>query len=166
MKYATLLLIAMIAVNFQPSLAKTPQAKLTEANIKNSEFPLPRLSRGYDMIKFNNGKYKEDEVSAQMCLLAFGQLNKQPAAVVFVGWSTGGSGWWEELALYRLVDGKAKCVGLYGLEDRAKINSIRIAENRIILDWVKHADNDPAPFPSVHEVKKLQASDFVAPSKD
>lgn len=169
MKHLLFLLTALIialTISQIPAYADTPAPKLTEAAVKNSDFPLPRLSSGYDLVKFSNGTYKKGEKDAKMSLVTLGQLNGQPAAVVYVGWSTGGSGWWEELGLYRMVKGKAQCVGLHGLEDRAKINSIRIAGNQVVLDWTKHGDNDSASSPTVHELKKLKASDFVMPKKD
>ena len=114
------------------------------------------------MIKFNQGHYKNGDIEADIDRITFGKLDGQPAAVGFVSWNTGGSGVFEVLGLYRLLGGKYQCVGWFILEDRARVKSIRIANNHVLLNWVKHGPSDPALFPTVHEVKKLSAQDFEA----
>jgi len=142
--------------------ASKPSSILTANGIRNGDFPLPRLSSGYDPIKFKQGQYKKGDVDASLDMIAFGTLDGQPAAVAYVVWSTGGTGCWEVLGLYRVVDGNPKCVRWYNLEDRSRVNSIRISGSRVILDWVKHGPGDSAPDPSIHEIKELHANEFEA----
>jgi hypothetical protein len=146
--------------------ASKPLNILTENAINNGDFPLPRLSSGYDPIKFTQGHYKKGDVDATADMIAFGTLDGQPAAVAYVVWSTGGTSCWEVLGLYRVVDGNPKCVRWYDLEDRSRVNSIRISGNKVILDWVKHGPADSASDPSVHEIKRLRANEFETVKQD
>jgi hypothetical protein len=157
-RLAITLVLGLLIVNSQP-ISAAP-ATLTKREIENGPFPLPRLSQGYDMITFSDGHFKDKETEADINQIAVGSLDNAPAAVGLVIWNTGGTGDWEVLGLYRLVAGKPQCVGWFDLEDRARVNSVRVANNCVILDWMKHGANDPATFPTVHEVKKLSAHQF------
>ena len=113
-------------------------------------------------VKLRQGRFKNGAEQGLLSdeFFAQGLLDGEPAAVAFVTWTTGGSGCWEELALFRLRKGKTLCSGIYSLEDRATINKLSIHNNAIVLDWLKHADGDSAPAPSKPEVLHLKSSQF------
>jgi hypothetical protein len=138
-----------------------PLAEWSRA-ILYSKFPLPRLSSGYRLVPLFRGFYenKSDEISSSTNKLAYGLIDGRPGAVTFTGWSTGGSGYWEVLTLYRIKAGKIQPVGWHHLEDRARVNKLSVQNNAIVLDWNKHGPNDPAIDTSVHEVVRLHSKDF------
>jgi hypothetical protein len=137
-----------------------PPAAAWWREILYGKFPLPRLSSGCDLVPLWRGIYSHDDVDAGVNLAAIGPVDGAPAAVVYTGWTTGGSGCWEVLTLYRMKNGKVEPVGQRDLEDRARVLRLDISKNSILLDWYKHAGSDPAMDPSIHEVRRLHARDF------
>jgi hypothetical protein len=127
------------------------------------KFPLPRLSSGFDMITLWRGKYKGDLGDVCVQKVATGTMDGEPAAVSYTTWSTGGTGVWEVLTLYRKKDGKLQVVGQHDLEDRSGFNSLSIKDNAVVVNWIKHGANDPASMPSVPSIDKLTAKDFPPP---
>jgi len=142
--------------------AKTPN-NLSKQAVRNSNCFVFNLGEGPNYaVSVHQGKFKNgnDEGSLSDEFFDQGNLDGEPSAVVFVVWSTGGSGCWEEVALFRLRKGKVCCTGIYSLEDRASINKLSIQNNEVVVDWLKHADGDAAPSPSKHEVLRLKSSQF------
>ena len=130
------------------------------------KFPLPRMQSGYDLVPLWRGKYKGTEGDPTVLMVTSGIIDGQPGAVSYVAWGTGGTGVFEVLTLYRKVAGKIQAVGQHDLEDRASVNSLKISQNSLVLDWTKHAPSDSAPEPSMHEVRKLHAKDFEPLKQD
>ncbi len=157
-----LLMILLLSGPAVPA-ARCRTQNITRQQVMNSSFPLPGLQSGYTMIRFKDGINKEND--AGISEMDIGMLDGKPAAVVFVAWSTGGTGVWEVLGLYRLVEGRPRCVGWYDLEDRAQVNSLKIRNNQVLLDWVRHKDTDPASMPSLHTLTRLKSTDFRTPQR-
>jgi hypothetical protein len=136
---------------------------LSKKAICNSNCVVFNLGDGPNpVVHLHDGKFKSDYIDGSIsdALIAQGKLDGQPAAVAFVVWSTGGTGCFEELALFRLRKGKVCCTGIYSLEDRARINKLNIRNNEVVLDWLKHTGADAAPSPSEHEVLRLKSKQF------
>lgn len=129
-------------------------------SILYGEFPLPRLSSGTDMVRLFRGRYTKADVDVTVEDLAVGTVDGMPAAVAYTSWSTGGSGQWEVLTLYRIQKGRITPVGQHDLEDRAQVNSVHIANGSVVLDWIKHGPQDAAINPTIHEVIHLHSKDF------
>ncbi len=140
---------------------KPNDPQLWQKAVYYGKFPLPQLSgEGYDVVAFWNGSCKKDGANPSVDKLAIGPIDGQPGAVSFVTWSTGGTGVWEVLTLYRMRKGKIEPVGQYNLEDRAVLNSLRIANGTVLVDCVLHGPNDSARGPTLHKVLKLHAKNF------
>jgi len=137
--------------------------KSLQKAILYGKFPLPRLSGGVDIISLWRGRYKGDLGDVCVQKVATGTIDGEPAAVTYTTWSTGGTGVWEVLTLYRKKAGKLEAVGQYDLEDRSAFTSLAISDNAVVLNWIKHAPNDSASTPSVPTVTKLFAKDFHPP---
>jgi hypothetical protein len=136
---------------------------LSKQAIRNSNCVVFNLGDGPNhVVSVHQGTFKNDNEKGSVIdeFFAQGKLDGEAAAVVFVAWNTGGSGWFEELALFRLRKGNACCTGIYSLEDRASIKKLSIQNNEVVLDWLKHADTDAASSPSKHEVLRLKSSQF------
>lgn len=140
----------------EPPLAEWSRA------IIYSRFPLPRLSSGFRLIPMFRGSYKNksEGINATINKIACGVIDGRPGAVAFTGWSTGGSGYWEVLTLYRIKAGRIQAVGQRSLEDRALVNKLTVKDNAVVLDWNKHGPMDPASDATIHEVVKLHSKDF------
>jgi hypothetical protein len=86
--------------------------------------------------------------------LALGSLSNKPTTdgAVIYGYNTGGSGFFVVLCAVINDQGKPKNTALIDLEDRVKINSLRIRSGKIIIDMVTHGPNDPACCPTVKKI--------------
>lgn len=153
-----------MAVCDQARSAETAKTNsLSKQAIRNSDCVVFNLGEGPNhVVSVHQGTFKNDDEKGAVSdeLFAQGKLDGEASAVVFVDWNTGGSGWFEELALFRLRKGKVCCTGIYSLEDRASVKKLSIQNNEVVLDWLRHSDTDAAPLPSKHEVLRLKSSQF------
>jgi hypothetical protein len=156
---------AWLQQHWTPSAVQPTDPPIAEWNraILYSQFPLPRLSSGYRIVPMFRGRYesKDKTIRASIRNLSYGLIDGRPGAVTFTGWSTGGSGYWEVLTLYRIKAGRIQPVGQHQLEDRAVLNKLAVQNNAVVLDWNKHGPYDPATDATVHEVIRLHSKDFA-----
>ena len=137
-----------------PSLdpAYTIPAPLTLEMLKNTEY---QAQNGMRLVKMVDGKYEigsgADYMSVSMLdKVAFGDLNSdssQDAAIILVE-NYGGSGAFEYLVPVFNNSGAPLPSSGFFLGDRVVVNSLNIADGRIILDMLVQAPNDPLCCPS------------------
>jgi len=77
----------------------------------------------------------------------------KPVAAVVTGSNMGGSGTFYELHLVGLLDnGQPVDLAYIFLGDRAKINSIKFVDDRLVLDMVVQGPNDPMCCPTQPQI--------------
>lgn len=120
--------------------AKVTAAPFKTADVKNSSCCIPSLGDAPDtLVKFSNGHFHSKNIAfADMRAMAVGMLDKKPAAVAEICWSTGGSGNWETIALFRKEHGKLICKGNYtpgsALPDGGTmVGRLEIKGNKILM---------------------------------
>lgn len=91
--------------------------------------------------------------------VAYGELDGQPAAAVILWSSGGGSGVFFDVHVVMLQDGEPVDVASAPIEDRAKINSIKIEGNKIIIDMVGHGPDEPMCCPTQQQVRTYELKD-------
>ncbi len=147
-----LLLIGLIA----PAHA----ADLTVSQLENSKYLIPAwedANQG-EWVQLKNGEFNrknpENPLFVRVIDIAIGHLSNNPSkdAAVIYGYNTGGSGFFVMLCAVLNDGGKPKNIALADLEDRVKINSLRIRAGKIIVDMVAHGPNDPACCPTVNKI--------------
>ena len=97
------------------ALSFPAQADGITEQVRNAYSCLPSLADPPDeMVLFKDGKYSSPSIPlAEMRAMASGTLDGKTAAVVEIVWNTGGSGNWEIVALYRLMNGTVTFQGVY-----------------------------------------------------
>ena len=109
-------------------------------------------------MQFKNGEFTrknpDNPLFVSIVKIALGQLSThqdQDAAVIY-GYNTGGTGFFTMLCAVMNDQGQPKNSALIDLEDRVKINSLRIQAGKIMIDMVIHGPNDPACCPTVRKI--------------
>jgi hypothetical protein len=114
----------------------TNQAQI-RSQILNGFCCTPNMSSGYKPRKLVNGKFKatenDSEITVSLDQITFGDLDGKPVAVALMYDNEGGSGTFESLMLYEIVNGKAKLVGSSPVGDRAVIKSLSFEKDGIRL---------------------------------
>jgi hypothetical protein len=135
-------------------------ADLTKNQLMNSKYFIPGWEdpdQG-EWVQLKDGKFDRKDPDKTLFVeivdLAIGPLSPdhQQGAAVIYGYSTGGTGFFEMLCAVTQDQGKLKNSELVDLEDRAKINSLRIKSGKIVVDMLAHGPTDPAPFPTVSKI--------------
>jgi heat shock protein HslJ len=95
--------------------------------------------------------------------IAYGELNGQPAAVVVLVTDPGGSGTFYNLAIVMEQDGALANVASTFLGDRARIRSLTIEKDQIVVDMVTHGPDDPLCCPTqiVRDTYALEGETLV-----
>ncbi len=133
---------------------------LTINQLKNSSYLIPGWENPEqgEWVQLKDGEYNRkdpsDPLFVKIVAIAIGPLSNdhQKAAAVIYGFSTGGTGFFENLCAVTLDQGELKNSELVALEDRAKINSLTIRTGKIVVDMLTHGSLDPAPFPTVRRI--------------
>jgi hypothetical protein len=156
MKVLTLLLSFLVIGLISPVHA----ADLTINQLNNSKYLIPAWEdpdQG-EWVQLKNGEFTrknpDNALLVSIVKIALGRLSNhqdRDAAVIY-GYNTGGTGFFTVLCAVINEQGKPKNSALIDLEDRIKINSLRIQAGKIIIDMVTHGPNDPACCPTVKKV--------------
>lgn len=130
-------------------------AKLTVKALKNAEYDLD-----IGQIKLTNGSYRHGSVEegdfweTEIEDIAFGDLNndEREDAVVILGSSGGGSGYFYDMAAMINQNGRPYNVVTKDLGDRVNIHSITIEKGEIVLEMTVHATDDALCCPTLHKI--------------
>ena len=135
-------------------------AGLTVDQLENSKYLVPSWEdpdQG-EWVQLKGGEFArknpDNPLFVSIVKIALGRLSNhqdQDAAVIY-GYNTGGTGFFTVLCAVMNDRGIPKNSALIDLEDRIKINSLRIQSGKIIIDMVTHGPNDPACCPTVKKV--------------
>jgi hypothetical protein len=135
-------------------------ADLTVDQLENSKYLVPSWEdpdQG-EWVQLKNGEFTrknpDNPLFVNIVKIALGRLSghqDQDAAVIY-GYNTGGTGFFTMLCAVINEQGQPKNSALIDLEDRVKINSLRIQAGKIIIDMVTHGPHDPACCPTVKKV--------------
>jgi hypothetical protein len=140
-------------------------SSITLKEIQNSEYYSITLEK---KVKLKNGRYfrrYSGMVSGELLEIykdraAYGDLNNDEKVdtAVIIASTTGGTGYWLEIAV--MINKKGLLSYLTGivLGDRVRVNSITIQSGEIILDMLVHGPNDGLCCPSIKKISKYQLS--------
>lgn len=159
----TLLCLAALSVAIsacQPGAAVAPQADLA-AQCEAAAEPLANLAYTTEVVEsgivaLEAGEYRApsapgsaSEVVVQLTEdLACGDLNGQPSAAIVLVSAGGGSGTFSSLHAVQPLDGMPAEVAYTLLGDRVKVERVAIEDNRILVDLITHAPDDPLCCPT------------------
>ncbi len=157
----------------QPPAPQTLPASLTLQQVLNTAYTLHGSDGSLKPFTLTNGAYVSGNDPAAPDALsigiireavAFGDINGDGAgdAVVPIFINYGGTGAFVHLAAVLNRDGQAvhSTPATYGMGDRAAVQSLKIANNRIDLAALVSAPNDPLCCPSVNAKMTFEYSDM------
>ena len=135
-------------------------ADLTINQLNNRKYLIPSWEQPDqgEWVQLKNGEFTrrnpDNPLFVNVVKIAVGYLsnNQTKDAAVIYGYNTGGSGFFVVLCAVINDQGNPKNTALIDLEDRVKINSLRIQSGKIIIDMVTHGPNDPACCPTVKKI--------------
>jgi hypothetical protein len=128
--------------------------------LKNSKYLIPSWENPDqgEWVQLKHGEFTrrnpDNPLFVSIVKIALGRLSNhqdRDAAVIY-GYNTGGTGFFTMLCAVINEKGKPKNSALIDLEDRIKINSLRIQSGKIIVDMVTHGPKDPACCPTVRKI--------------
>lgn len=143
-------------------ISQVNAAELDVNQLKNSKYFIPSFenpSQG-EWVQLKNGEFNRRDphnpLFVKIVDIAVGYLsnNQSQDAAVIYGYNTGGSGFFVVVCAVINEKGKPKNIALADLEDRVKINSLRIQSGKIIIDMVVHGPNDPSCCPTVKKIAR------------
>jgi Immunoglobulin-like domain of bacterial spore germination len=141
-----------------PQPAATVNADLSLDPVKNTQYI---INDGNQTLTFTlvNGTYQNgtdttapDYYQVTMSdKMAFGDLNGDGVgdAAVSIGINMGGSGVFEYVVAFVSNNGKPVEAGYYFVDDRARLDSLNITNQKIVADAVVHGPNDPMCCPTI-----------------
>jgi hypothetical protein len=148
----------------QPAAAKAIRAADSNGHfvdaLKNMTYVFHHVSdvgNNVENVKMINGKAAIGTTTYNLGRTAIGDLkgNGQTDAVVVIGESGGGSGYFEGLLAVTDDNGTPQNSEMLSLGDRVKINSLEIERQVITVDMITQGPNDPMCCPSEHRVLRL-----------
>ena len=153
-------------------LLKPQAAGLDQETLANMEYRSDWTQSG--VAPLVNGEYREQaapgSATETVVLLtgdaAHGQLNGQDAAAVILVTDPGGSGTFYDLAVVVEQEGQPVNIATAFLGDRARINSLSIAGNEIVVDMITHGPDDAmcCPTQNVVQTFALEGEELVQTS--
>ncbi len=135
-------------------------AELDLNHLKNAKYFIPSWENPEqgEWVHLHNGEFSRRDPDNFLYVgivdVALGYLSNHQSkdAAVIYGYNTGGSGFFVMLCAVVNENGKLKNTALVDLEDRVKINSLRIKSGKIIVDMATHGPKDPACCPTVKKI--------------
>lgn len=133
---------------------------LTIKQLENSKYFIPSWENPDqgEWVQLKDGEFKRtnpnNPLFVRIVEIALGHLSQRTGkgAAVIYGYNTGGTGFFVMLCAVMNDRGQPRNIALVDLEDRVKINSLRIQSGKIIVDMVTHGPNDPACCPTVEKI--------------
>jgi hypothetical protein len=162
-----LVLTIMLGLLVTGTVSLAGSEELTIKRLNNSKYLIPSLGNSdqEEWVLLKDGEYHRDNtdnpLSVKIVALTIGYLSntKTKDAAVIYGFSRGGTGFFVFLCAVINDRGELKKSNLVTLEDRVKINSLRIKSGKIIIDMLAHHSTDPAPFPTLKKVGQYSLVD-------
>lgn len=135
-----------------PDPTATPQAKLTEEQLKNLQVYAPQSGKTVQLV---NGKYEAgagaDYLMVQLLpQIAFGDLNgdSQEDAAILIAENSGGSGVFVSVAAVLNQNGSPLQSGAELVDDRPQVETLAVQDGKITLSGVIHGSEDPMCCPA------------------
>jgi hypothetical protein len=156
------ILALLLSISILGIIPPVNAAELEVNQLKNSKYFIPSFENPEqgEWVQLHNGQFTrrdpDNPLFVKIVDLSLGYLsnNRTKDAAVIYGYNTGGSGFFVVLCAVINANGKLKYSALVDLEDRVKINSLRIKSGKIIVDMVTHGPNDPSCCPTVKKIAK------------
>jgi Na+-translocating ferredoxin:NAD+ oxidoreductase RnfG subunit len=157
-----LVIIALLVAGCVAGSNEGADANITMEQLANMEYQSEFTKSGTALLK--DGEYSEEaapgsatQTSVMLTdLVAFGELNGEPAAAVVLVTDPGGSGTFYTLHVVVNQDGELVDIASTDLGDRVQINSLAIEDGQRIVDMVTHGPDDPMCCPTQEVVKKYE----------
>lgn len=149
-----------MSIFFFALISPVSAAELSVNQLKNGRYFIPSWENPDqgEWVQLHNGEFKRQDPDNFLYVgivdVVLGHLShkqSQDAAVIY-GYNTGGSGFFVMLCAVLNDHGQLKNTAPVDLEDRIKINSVRIESGKIIVDMVTHGPKDPACCPTVPKI--------------
>ncbi len=127
--------------NPPPGLAKTALANASYST---------ELTNG-EPVAFSGGKFTRQDVPNSPLMteimvtdqIAYGDINGVPSAAVISGGTGGGSGYFYDLHVMQIKDGKPTEVGVHSIGDRSPVIATIIENNQVKVDFITQGPDQP-----------------------
>ncbi len=145
------------------------ESAVKENDLENAEYSSlsmykgkVKLSRGLYRAKAAKGSARETMV-ALTNYIAFGKAANRAGSAAILVTTTGGSGFFYDLAFMVKEKGKQRNIATVALGDRVNIKSLSIEDGNIIVHMLKHKKKDPICCPTQDVTQKytLQGNKLV-----
>jgi hypothetical protein len=142
------------------AIKETPVAEETELdNAEYSSLSIPKgkvkLSHGIFRTKAAKGSHSETIVALTHHIASGKVDNKEGSAVILVT-TTGGKGFYYDLAFMVKEKGKQKNIATSPLGEQVKIKSFGIDKGQIIVHMLKHKKKDPICCPTLDVTQRYE----------
>ncbi len=135
-------------------LNPTAPAGLDRAALENATYKTDLIEAGSVTLK--DGEYSQPAAPGlpQVAFfrltdfVAYGDLNGMPSAAVITGSSGGGTGFFYDLHIMQVQDGKPTDIAVINLGDRTPPLVLTVANNQIIVDFINQGEFDGACCPT------------------
>jgi hypothetical protein len=150
----------LLSIFLVGTIASVNAAELDVNQLNNGKYFIPSWENPEqgEWVQLHNGEFNRRDpdnfLFVRIVDLSVGYLtnNRTKDAAVIYGYNTGGSGFFVMLCAVVNENGKPKNTAPVDLEDRVKINFLRIEAGKIIVDMVTHGPKDPACCPTVKKI--------------
>jgi|GEM_PF-2532410 len=158
---------SLIASSFEVIKTSGTERDKQLAKLYDAEYRCPwsDFSMG-ERVQFKDGAYSEKIEGSSLYTTAgislenfvYGDFDgsgtEEIAAIVYE--NPGGSGIFASLQIISDINGKMQSVAFLRIDDRPRINSIAIKDDKIILDLIVHAEGDPGCCPNQKEIWSIE----------
>jgi hypothetical protein len=114
-----------------------------------------------ETVHLSGGKFEDPSAHVWVTMLdtfATGDLDgdRRQEAVVVLATNTGGSGVFHSLHVVRDQDGRPVDAAAAELGDRIELESLSVADGRVVVDMVTHGPSDPMCCPTLRVVQTYE----------